>query len=46
MRFLIVMILGICVLLLFITGRTEQTAMVEKLTNINFVDESMMEKYK
>lgn len=38
MRFLIAMIIGICVLLLFITGRSDQTAMHEQFTPSSLID--------
>ena len=44
MRFLIAMILGICVLLLFITGRSDQTAMDEKLTHSFIGEEQKIDK--
>ena len=54
MRFLIAMIIGICVLLLFITGRSDQTAMQEKvmhsaISNVLIIADnqlSTIQKYK
>lgn len=37
-RFLIAMIIGICVLLLFITGRSDQSAMQEKATDSSWIN--------
>ena len=47
MRFLIAMIIGICVLLLFITGRSDQTAMQEQFTDSSLIkDEHRIENNK
>lgn len=37
-RLLIAMLIGICVLLLFITGRSDQTAQPEKETYLSMLD--------
>ena len=40
-RFLIAMIIGICVLLLFMTGKTEQTSIGEEFIHVSILEEQM-----